>query len=285
MGLDYNLFYSPNVEYLYGAELHNRRSGRISNFKDLKLFEFTNESGCFIAGEKTFEMTIIFNGSYDKNLFFRNIYGFASRPEMGIINYEIRNYNSGGSYSVVETWTMECKCVGVTDISAEENGVYACTMKFYSPKFLWRKYLKELSAQVLGNAVSFKDSTMTGWVDHYQISDYANLAFSWEVEDITNQAYFRIYQTGWTPDALATPQTHLGLIKPTSYASIDVTIDYTKKTVSDYRAIGLDSNPFVEVPMGLWTIDGPNTGAYAGIQAFSSAKIKIYELRGMPPWK
>lgn len=282
--VDYQLFYASNVDYLYGDYIHDPRNGCVSSFRDCKLFEYTNESGGFYPGEKTFTIKAIYNGSYDKNLHFNSMLGLASRREMGSLNYTIINRNAGGSYSTIETWHLYCKLIGVTQIDSEDNGVYSLELKFYAPNILWFKLIDTVEVRSnLGGEAGFKGEGATGYSSQYNVPGIQKMiGLGWKINDVSNNTTFRIYERYLDPEALATLSSRLTVKSPyyPNY-NVDVEIDYPNKTINEYAAISNYTNPFIEVPMAYWTIDAPESTE----RNFSTATMYVYELRGMPPWK
>ena len=277
LALDYMLYYSSNADYVGGYNIHNRRQGVVSNFKDCKLFEYQNESGFAYTGDKTFEITVIYNNSYDKNAYFNGLSSLATRPEMGSLNYYVVDW-SGSGYSVVEGWELRCKCIAVTDITAEDNsGVYAVSFKFYAPDIMWLKLYKTISVTKLSSGLAFRESSSQGWQDYFNIPLQGCYAFGWKATGLSNLTCLRVKETYVTGGL----EHKLYLDKPYASFSGDFVINYPNKTITDYRGVANYCNPFIETPFAYWTIDAPESGN----QNISSGEVKIYEMRGLVPWK
>ena len=280
LATDYQLFYASNADYVYGKYIHRPDQGVTSSFRSCKIFEYSNELGHFYPGEKTFTIKVIYNGSVNKNTYFNDLLNYVSRKEMGTLRYSIVNYGSGGSYSIVEEWNLDCKIIGVSQIDAENDGVYSLELKFYAPRLLWYSKVDTVDVKKFSDSIGFKGENGTGYTTKYDVNGLKMIGRGWKIEDVSADTRFRVYETYLDPDEVGTLTTIL-TVKTPYMTPVDVEIDYPNHEINYYTAISNYCNPFIELPIAFWSIDAPLSTQWN----FSKATIYVYELRGMPPWK
>lgn len=126
--------YNANVTYKNSnGDVHTLNSTFVKcNVREIRPYTYSRDEGAFSYGDKEFEMTIIVSRWAD-----------AADALIDIMMHDAANDTYG--HLSVNNWEIRCKCLGVTLIDTQFEGiplhhsVYKYVARFYAPKGYWIK--------------------------------------------------------------------------------------------------------------------------------------------------
>lgn len=256
----------------------------VSGYKQARLFEYTEENGSIINSDKTFEITIAtvatkLSTQY-RNYMVDVLMSSAEANEMGMLEFKMQADGENA-----QEWYLQCRCIGVTDIQYDRNGVAKFKAKFYAPRNVWYKREDVVTITKSGSTIRYASQnygTTSNTYDFSDTSESARYALGFAISGLTGTVSFRAYDRWLDPSLATTWKYYYTFTLPTGASGSLVTSDYPNKTVKqgDYNAFhyvptGIDI--FAEMPFAQYRLSSENFDA-------TSVIMTVYKLRGMPPW-
>lgn len=221
------------------------------NSREVKPFAYTATGGSVTAGEKNFSMTVIAVGLNNANDVCNRLLADTNATGYGVLS--------------VNDWKLDCKCIGISNIDADYDGVVRIVANFYARNMLWYKNSEEYSPSGRGW------SNAQRLIINYNFAVNVNLSSRASGENLK----YRISKS--SSNTVQQIDGSFSSLSPSTF----VTNYHDKTVVSSGLAYPIN---YLSDTSDVFRIYPPGTYYFCLDTGFNTAKWTITYLRGMPEW-
>lgn len=221
------------------------------NPREVKPFMYTATGGSITAGEKNFSMTIVVVGLNNANEKCDRLLADVKATGYGVLT--------------INDWNLDCKCIGISNIDADYNGVVRFVANFYAPNMVWYKNSSEYTP------------SGRGWSNALNLTIWQAFAVNVNLSSRASGENLKYRISKSSTNTVQQIDGSFSSLSPSTF----VTNYHDKTVVSSGLAYPIN---YLSDTSDVFRVYPPGAYYFCLDTGFNTAKWTITYLRGMPEW-